>query len=137
MNSFSMHLEGLGVVQYSVANGCQYKWPQSFETVAIAPKELVPIVLASVVCGRARKGQSIQVDSYDETVVSYSKNPSLMHFICCLFFVLAIWDIAMHASHIPGLLNVVANAISHNNLTLLFEMVLDVSCSCNNCSLTN
>ena len=101
------------------------EWPPSFKTVAIAPKELVPIVMSCVVWGRAWKGQSVHVHSDNEAVVSvvnsgYSKDPLLMHLIRCLFFVLAAWDIA---SHIPGVLNVVADAISRNNLSLLFEKV--------------
>ena len=46
----------------------QYEWPPSFETVAIAPKELVPIVMACVVWGRAWKGQSVHVHSDNEAV---------------------------------------------------------------------
>ena len=93
---------------------------------------LVPIVMACVVWGRAWKGQVVHVHSDNEAVVSvlnsgYSKDPQLMHLIRCLFFVLASWDIMLHASHIPGVLNSVADAISRDNILFLFSKVPEVS----------
>ena len=118
----------------AIWNQCwlQFEWPQSFRSAAIAPKELVPIVMACVVWGRVWKGQVVQVHSDNEAVVSvlnsgYSKDPQLMHLIRCLFFVLASWDIMLHASHIPGILNSVADAISHDNIPFLFSKVSEVS----------
>lgn len=48
-----------------------------------------------------------------------------MHLVRCLFFALAVWDIALYASHIPDVQNIVADAISCNNLPLLFSKVPD------------
>ena len=67
----------------------------------------------------------LHAHSDNEAVVSvlnsrYSKDPLLMHLIRCLLFVLVI---ALHSSHIPGILNVVADAISRDNLSLLFAKV--------------
>jgi len=110
----------------------QYLWPQSYATVSIAPKELVPIVMACVVWGHTWQSQVVHVHSDNEAVVAvvnsgYSKDPQMMHLVRCLFFVLAMWDISLHACHIPGTLNTVADAISRDNIPLLFSKVPDAS----------
>ena len=108
----------------------QLEWPQSYQDIQIAPKELVPIVMACVVWGRAWCGHVVHFHSDNEAVVvvvnsGYSKDSQIMHLIRCLFFVLAAWDISLHACHIPGVLNTVADAISRNNIPLLFSKVPD------------
>ena len=52
----------------------------------------------------------------------YSKDTQLMRY---LFFVLAAWDISLYSCHIPGALNTVADAISRDNIPLLFSKVPD------------
>jgi len=74
----------------------------------------------------------VHVHSDNEAVVAvvnsgYSKDPQMMHLVRCLFFVLAMWDISLHACHIPGILNTVADAISRDNIPLLFSKVPDAS----------
>ena len=111
--------------------GCrwiQLEWPQSYENTPIAPKEMVPIVMACILWGQAWQGQVIQVHSDNEAVVAvvnsgYSRDTQLMHLARCLFFALAAWDISLYARHIPGVLNTVADAISRDNLSLLFSKV--------------
>ena len=51
----------------------------------------------------------------------YSKDPQLMQLLCCLYFVLAHHELSLRATHILGRLNVGADAISRDNLTLLFS----------------
>ena len=48
-----------------------------------------------------------------------------MRLLRCLF-VRAAWQIEIHATHIPGLTNVLADAILHNNLSLVFLKVPQV-----------
>ena len=72
----------------------------------------------------------VHVHSDNEAVVAvintgYSKDPQMMHLIRCLFFILAAWDISLYACHIPGVLNTVADAISRDNIPLLFSKVPD------------
>ena len=52
----------------------------------------------------------------------YAKDKSLMHLLRGLFFMAASLNFWYCASHIPGRLNIVADAISPNNLTLLGEV---------------
>ena len=109
-------------------NWLQFRWPQTYSTVPIAPKELVPIVMACVIWGHTWKGQVVHVHSDNDAVVAvvnsgYSRDPQLMQLVRSLFFVLATWDIALHACHIPGVLNTVADAISRDNIPLLFSKV--------------
>ena len=106
----------------------QLKWPLAYTNVAIAPKELVPIVVACVVWGRSWQGHVVHVHSDNTAVVSvinsgYSKDSQMMHLTRCLFFILAAWDISLYACHIPGVLNTVADAISRDNVPLLFSKV--------------
>lgn len=46
-----------------------------------------------------------------------------MHLVRCLFFIAAMWDILLVACHIPGSCNLVADAISRDNLSVLFLKV--------------
>ena len=110
----------------------QFKWPQSYLGSAIAPKELVPIVMACVVWGQAWRGQVVHVHSDNEAVVAvlnsgYCKDEQLMHLVRCLFFVLAAWDILLYACHIPGVRNSVADAISRDKMSFFFSKVPDAS----------
>ena len=47
----------------------------------------------------------------------YSKHQRVQHLLRCLFFITAHADIMLHAVHIPGAENGLADAISRNNLS--------------------
>ena len=53
----------------------------------------------------------------------YSRVSQIMHMLRCLFFIRAFYQITLHAVHIPGRENELADAISHSNLSLLFTQV--------------
>ncbi len=53
----------------------------------------------------------------------YSKVPEMMHLLRCLFFIRAHFAISVRAVHIPGKENTLADAISRDNLDLLFSQV--------------
>ena len=95
----------------------------------IVPKELVPIVMACILWGHHWQGKVKHVHSDNEAVVavknsSYSRVSHLMHLTRCLFFfALAAWDISLYARHILGVLNYVADAISQDNIFVLFSKV--------------
>ena len=77
-------------------------------------------------CRMGWKGQVVHVHSDNDAVVAvvnsgYSKDPQLKQLVRSLFLVLAAWDIALYACHIPGVLNTVADAISRDNIPLLFS----------------
>ena len=97
----------------------QYKWLHSYLLMAIAPKELIPIIMACFVWGHAWQGQVVHVHYDNESVVSVinsgcNKDGQMTHMIHCLFFVLAVWDILLYACHISGVLNSTADAISRD-----------------------
>ena len=99
----------------------QLKWPQPYMDHPIAPKELIPIVMACILWGQTWQGKVVHVHFDNEAVVavvnsSYSRDSQLMHLARCLFFVL-------DAYHIPGVLNTVVDAISRDNLSFLFSKV--------------
>lgn len=103
----------------------QLQWALIFREEAIAQKELVPIVLACMIWGRQWQGSTIHFHCDNMAVVQvvnsgYSRDKQLMRLVRCLFFIRAAWQIELHVSHIPGSENILADAISRNNLSLLF-----------------
>ena len=106
----------------------QFQWPQNFIQHSIATKELLPIVLACVVWGPLWRGQGILVHSDNEAVVAvinsgYSKDPSLMQLLRCLFFIKAYFEVSLSATHIKGEDNVGADTLSRNNANVFFAQV--------------
>ena len=94
---------------------------------SIAPKELIPIVMACTVWGREWQ-QSVVCFHCDNMAVvevvksGYSKHSQVQHLLCCLFFIIATYSITVHAVHIPGVDNGGADAISRNNMQQFFRL---------------
>ena len=113
----------------------QLQWPQSYEThelklkqESITFKEIVPIVIACAVWGPAWATKSVTVHCDNEGAVAvvnsgYSRIPPIMHMLRCLFFIRAYYQITLRAVHVPGRENDLADAISRNNLSVLFSQV--------------
>ena len=113
----------------------QLQWPRTYASSwlrlseeSIALKELLPIVLACAVWGGNWQGMSVTVHCDNLGVVAlvnagYSKVPQMMHIIRCLFFIRARFQLDLHAVHVPGVENVLADAISRDNLHILFTLV--------------
>ena len=104
---------------------CQLQWPEGTERFHISFKELVPILMASLVWDRGWKGQKVMSYCDNEAVVHVlasrsAKDPDLMH-LPRLFFVEAAWQFTLFARHMKGKENVAADTISRNNLELFFE----------------
>jgi len=104
----------------------QFQWTTDFTAESIAVKELVPVVMAAAVWGHPWKGQVIQFVSDNEAVVQvlnagHAREESLSHLLRCLFFIAASFNFWFCATHIPGKLNVAADAISRDKLVSLFE----------------
>ncbi len=90
----------------------------------IAAKELVPIVVAAALWGAQWAGRHICFHSDNDAVVSIiqrrsAKHLLITHLLRCLFFCASVHQFHFSALHIPGTENVLADAISRNNLTLL------------------
>lgn len=111
----------------------QMEWPTSYvercrslREASITLKELLPVVLACAVWGKQWADSMVLLHCDNEGVVAvvnagYSKVPAIMHLLRCLFFIRARYRVALRAVHIPGRCNTLADAISRNNLGVLFS----------------
>ena len=88
----------------------------SFASASIAPKELLPIVLAASTWGHLWRGKTILCHLDNEAVASVinsgsCKEPHLAHVIRYLFFIEAKFYFIFTARHIPGKSNTEADAL--------------------------
>ncbi len=103
----------------------QLRWSE-LETVRewnIMPKEMLPIVVAAVVWGRYWKDRTVKARCDNMAVVATIRSGSCkekraMHLMRCLAFVEATVPVNVVAEHIRGVDNVVADALSRDNLQL-------------------
>ena len=110
----------------------QYMWPSAFQGRAIATQELLPIVMVCMIWGPWWANNRVVVHCDNQAAVcvvnaGYSHDKDMMHLMHCLFFIRAYWGIDLWAVHIPGEQNVAADAISHGNLSTLFQVSPQVS----------
>lgn len=106
----------------------QCSWHKSWETVDILAKELLPIVIAAAIWGKGWRGRTVLCRCDNAAVVAlinsgYCKHETAMHLLRCLFFIAAHFDFDIFARHIPGSLNVAADALSRNLLPLFLAKV--------------
>lgn len=110
----------------------QVQWPKHWETVSIAPKELVPIVMESTLWGPYWAGRHAQCLCDNMAVVAAvnkeaSIDPILAHLLRILAFAAVVLDLRVTARHLPGVQNISADALSCNNLHLFFSLNPQVS----------
>ena len=113
----------------------QLRWPHSWDSIDITTKELLPVVLAAAVWGREWRHQSVCFHTDNMGVVAIlqkrsARHPVALHLLRCLYFYAAFFRFDYVAHHVPGVVNVAADAISRNNLTLfssLFPQAMQVS----------
>ena len=101
----------------------QLKWTPKFQHLSIAIKELIPVVLATATFGYQWSGKVAQFVVDNSAVVevvklTYSKETYMMHLIRLLVFFAARFNFWFTASHIPGKQNILADALSRNNVSL-------------------
>jgi hypothetical protein len=99
----------------------QLKWDGPSRALPIAVKELIPIILAAAVWGPRWRGETVKCLCDNQAVVASvssrsSQNPNTMHLLRALFFIEARFGCSVCCSHIPGVLNTTADALSRNNL---------------------
>ena len=106
----------------------QISWHQlvSFSSAPIAVKEMLPIILAACIWGQFWRGCLIQCNCDNEAVVTVlnsgaAKDRQLAHMLHCLFFLQAKFNFHLRACHIPGTENLVADALSRNQMALFFS----------------
>ena len=92
---------------------------------SITLKELLPVVLAAALWGPDWRDLSVVVrcDNQGAVAIVNSGYTQLMHLARCLFFIRAIYRFTLRAVYVPGTENGLADAISRDNLTLLFTQV--------------
>ena len=106
----------------------QWKWEGPSQEWAIAQKELLPILFATVIWGRKWFGRRIECHCDNAAVVSVvntgqSKDKGLMHLLRCMFFVAAKLQLHLHAVHVPGHTNVAADSLSRNDFARFLQVV--------------
>ena len=90
-------------------------------------------MLATAIWGGAQwSGKHICFRCDNDAVVTIIQNRRsqqalLTQLLRCLFFYTAIFQFHFSASHIPGANNIVTDAISHNNLQLLYSLIPQAS----------
>ena len=104
-----------------------------FTEASIAAKELLPILVVAAVWGRHWVGYTVLCNCDNEAVVAILRSGSarddrLSHMLRCLFFIEAKFHFTVVAAHIPGVENVLADALSRNHLDIFFAS-LPQACS--------
>ena len=94
----------------------------------ISIKELLPIVIATTIWGQDFVGKTILVRSDNVAAVAainHQTSPvkEVAHLLRCLAFIMARFNIRLQATHIPGILNDIADALSRNNMSTFFSLV--------------
>lgn len=103
----------------------QCPWDEDWHHVNITVKELVPIILALGVWGKMWHNQTVLFRSDNQAVVDIiraktSKESMVMHLLRCMHFLCAAQDIRVAATHIAGVDNGPADALSRNKCDLFF-----------------
>lgn len=103
----------------------QCAWSEQWAEVNITTKELVPVILAVAIWGPHWASGHVLVRSDNMAVVEIlkarsSRDPRVMHLLRCLHFFSAKYDIRVSASHIPGVENSMADALSRDDLPQFF-----------------
>ena len=106
----------------------QWQWVGPAVEWPISPKELLPILFAVAVWGAQWGGRLVECRCDNMAVVSVvnsgrSQDKTLMHLLRCLFFMAAHFQVHVRASHIPGVKNVAADALSRNDLPRFLQVV--------------
>ena len=110
---------GCGAYCQETSQWLQLNRLQSWASINIAVKELLPIFLCAAIWGLQWHGSTVLFYCNNEAVVSRlsslsAREPYMRHLLCCLFFFEARFRFEHRARHIAGKLNTAADAISCN-----------------------
>ena len=105
----------------------QIKWPQSWTSIAITAKELVPIVVAAAIWDGHWSQTRICVHCDNMAVVDLlksltSRDTLIMQLLRCLAFYAAYYRFEIESVHVPGVKNIATDAISRNHMTLFASL---------------
>ncbi len=112
-----------GCGAYSGNKWFMLRWAGPIQNLHITVKELAPVVVAAAIWGREWSGKSVHVLCDNSAVVGIinsgaSKNPEAMQLRRCLAFLAAKWQFHPIATHIKGTDNILADALSRDNVSL-------------------
>ena len=112
---------GCGAYEDSTFHWFQVTWPNLWEPVNIATKELFPFLVAVAVWGHCWQGSKLRFHLDNQAAVPVlnrgsAKDPTLAHLLRSLFFFLARFNVTYKAFHVPGTKNQAADALSRNRL---------------------
>lgn len=115
--------EGLGWFQFS--------WPPHWDKVDISTKELVPIAVAAAVWGPSWVGKHVRFHSDNAAVVACvqkrsAKSPPLVQLLRCISLYGAYYGFQISAEHVPGVVNVVADALSRDRADLVSPIISQI-----------
>lgn len=107
----------------------QIRWPQAWAGIDISVKELVLIVAAAAIWGRH---WHCCFHSDNMAVVSILQNQTArdelaLHLLWCFQFFSAFFQFQYSVQHMPGMLNIAADAVSHDNIALFSSLVPQAS----------
>ncbi len=106
----------------------QFEWPKSWDHVHITVKELVPVLFSIATWGKMWSGQTVRCRCDNAAVVAIvnsgrTKMESARHLMRALFFITANYNITLSCSHIPGVDNGAADALSRDNVISFVQQV--------------
>ena len=106
----------------------QLKWPESWASIHITVKELLPIVMCVAMWGGQWKGMTVKCRCDNAAVVAIinsgrSRNERAMHLMRSLFFFLANYNVILKGEHLPGVDNREADALSRDDHSTFLAQV--------------
>ena len=104
----------------------QFEWRLHTRDWHICAQELFPIVLAAATWGPEWHSAQLSCNCDNEAVVyvinkGSARDPIVAHLLRCLFFYAAHYHFSIRAVHIAGQTNILADALSRNNLAMFFS----------------
>ena len=105
----------------------QLKWAQQLLGHSITIKELIPVVIAAAIWGHKWRGSTVQIMCDNAAVVNIlnqnsSRDREVMHLLRCMAFITAKFQFLITASHIPGIENTAADALSRDKVDLFHSI---------------
>lgn len=118
---------GWGCGAYWDSRWFKAPWSSSWQSVNIATKEMVPVILSLAVWGEQLSSLHVQIHSDNMAVVEVikaksSKDSMVMHLLRCMHFFTARHDITVSAVHVPGVNNSRADALSRDNIESFLQI---------------
>ena len=95
----------------------QFEWKGLLAEAHISIKEMIPVIIATAIWGKAWGGSSVRILSDNASVVAAINNNTsrvreIAHLLRCLAFITAHWQCQLSAVHLPGAQNSISRRLS-------------------------